>query len=602
MKRFTLLFTLALFAMLTFAQASLRQVKANLKKVETAASIEKLSPAQRSKVLGSVTNGSFRLNADAFKGMTAAGKAPRKAETTETPEIDFNIISEQPEGELKTYIRSGGAYTVFFGYLISTTQGGYAIDIVTAPDGKTVYFKDIVSAVGNNTWVKGTVEGNKIHVPLYQSIAYYAGYDYGLALAKVDCVINTDEESGELYADYEPDFTATEVTFTINEDKSISLDGTETDNTTGMPKAMLSLIWTDDLSWSGYSDYESVYREFNDTPQAMPEGLEVEPWSYLYNDGTYSYGKLIDVAISGDKLYLRGISEYDPEGVVMGTIADGKVTFASDQYLGKDSGYLLYFCGGKFSEEELWDDYYEEYYTTYNYTYSPELVLDYDADKKRITSAADGAIIINCGKGADGIDYMATSHQPKFAYFKEVAATPADPEVLMVADYYEDYGYSGIALNIKTEDVDGNFIDPAKLSYIFWVKIDGEAEPFVFYADEYYSFAENDIDELTEVPYYFEAYDMDGNEDITVGGSEVYFYQTGFDDYGVQSVYYGGGERRESNVSWYSVTSAISNVSAKDAMTVKTVYTIDGKRLDAPRKGINIVKMGDGSVRKVFVK
>ena len=31
-------------------------------------------------------------------------------------------------------------------------------------------------------------------------------------------------------------------------------------------------------------------------------------------------------------------------------------------------------------------------------------------------------------------------------------------------------------------------------------------------------------------------------------------------------------------------------------------YTLDGRRIDAPVKGINIVRYSDGSVRKVMVK
>ena len=31
-------------------------------------------------------------------------------------------------------------------------------------------------------------------------------------------------------------------------------------------------------------------------------------------------------------------------------------------------------------------------------------------------------------------------------------------------------------------------------------------------------------------------------------------------------------------------------------------YTIDGQRINAPRHGINIVKMADGSTRKVLIK
>jgi len=35
---------------------------------------------------------------------------------------------------------------------------------------------------------------------------------------------------------------------------------------------------------------------------------------------------------------------------------------------------------------------------------------------------------------------------------------------------------------------------------------------------------------------------------------------------------------------------------------ISSVYTIDGKRIPAPRKGINLIKMTDGTVKKVFIK
>ena len=31
-------------------------------------------------------------------------------------------------------------------------------------------------------------------------------------------------------------------------------------------------------------------------------------------------------------------------------------------------------------------------------------------------------------------------------------------------------------------------------------------------------------------------------------------------------------------------------------------YTLDGKMLDAPQRGINIIRMSDGSIRKVIVR
>ena len=65
-----------------------------------------------------------------------------------------DVITEQPEGELKTYQRSGGAMLSFWGYLFTTYQDGGAMQMVFADDGKTVYLKDPISQADAGTWVK----------------------------------------------------------------------------------------------------------------------------------------------------------------------------------------------------------------------------------------------------------------------------------------------------------------------------------------------------------------------------------------------------------------------------------------------------------------
>lgn len=49
-------------------------------------------------------------------------------------------------------------------------------------------------------------------------------------------------------------------------------------------------------------------------------------------------------------------------------------------------------------------------------------------------------------------------------------------------------------------------------------------------------------------------------------------------------------------------TTGIENVQEQAEQTPKAYYTVDGKKLDVPTKGINIVRYADGSVRKVFKK
>ena len=46
----------------------------------------------------------------------------------------------------------------------------------------------------------------------------------------------------------------------------------------------------------------------------------------------------------------------------------------------------------------------------------------------------------------------------------------------------------------------------------------------------------------------------------------------------------------------------ISSVSTTVERHATSFYTIDGQRLSKPRKGLNIIRMSDGTARKVMVK
>ena len=74
------------------------------------------------------------------------------------------IITEQPEGELVTYGRENYHLD---SYNYPLYDFGEPIDVVYAPDGETVYIRDIIFEYYEyNTWVRGTISGGKIHVPL----------------------------------------------------------------------------------------------------------------------------------------------------------------------------------------------------------------------------------------------------------------------------------------------------------------------------------------------------------------------------------------------------------------------------------------------------
>ena len=187
------------------------------------------------------------------KSVERGGKLPLMQQSRKAP-ARVDVITEQPEGELKTYQRSGGAMLSFWGYLFTTYQDGGAMQMVFADDGKTVYLKDPVSQAVANSWVKAELsdDGKTLTMPLNQHIIYYPEVEYGLITAWVDVTI---DENGNLNA--VPNLDIHEVTFTIGDDGTISLNGSRGD-VEAFEGSGIGLIYDDDLTWAGYVDCTTV--------------------------------------------------------------------------------------------------------------------------------------------------------------------------------------------------------------------------------------------------------------------------------------------------------------------------------------------------------
>lgn len=161
-----------------------------------------------------------------------------------------DVIYDQPAGTLRTYARSEDGLCVIrqssgLGIYIQDSEN--VVNIVYDNDGQTVWIQDICAYLDFDTWVRGTISGNKIHVPLGQFISWYDAGGYGRILAWGTFV------NGEGYVN---DNSVTEVTYTIN-GNVLTMDNTSFDevsyNMTG-----LTTIWDDDLTWGNYLEALTV--------------------------------------------------------------------------------------------------------------------------------------------------------------------------------------------------------------------------------------------------------------------------------------------------------------------------------------------------------
>lgn len=500
----------------------------------------------------------------------SALKAPAKVD------INYNIIYDEPEGDLKRYARYGQCYVEdFYGNRTHEEQMGKTIDIVFDYDNNLAYLYEPISGEGGQTWVKAYIDGDKLRLPMFQCLYFDEYYGYGYMICRIAV------SNGQAFVDTKTE----EMTYTMHEDGSISLDGTDD------CVAMLGLVFTDDFSWAGYGDYETVYKPFTDEPVIIPEGLSQETWMYSYYTNDKFNNRIVTVSPDYDnnKIYIAGMHPGMADHAIVGNIGeDDIVTFPADQYLGHYMGYSLYMgmCtheGGKFVR-------------------LPEGKMKLNRTARILEVAGDDfSFFQNAGKTTEIIYYWSFMDEPRFAYFNNSPATPADPEITGFTESYSEFGYNSIGFDIKLESTEGEILSPDLIKYIVWVKVDDEPEPFVFYPDEYYSLSLDGIDELVEVPYSFYCYARQGYTEIYPGGYIVYLYQIGFDDYGVQTVYYGGNVRSTSNIVWLSDSEegdGIDTVLAPSAES--TSYDLLGRKINGQQSGLRIVKGADGRAVKVI--
>lgn len=253
--------------------------------------------------------------------------------------VENEVILAPEEGITKFYQRHGGAYYLNGNSLATTDQsnGGYLETVETA-DG-TVYFKNILSTVITDTWVKGTKSGNQIIIPADQKLYFSEDRGSHLILSWGNVVVNTvgyDSEHPENFV------------FVLAGD-SLTLQGT---SATG---AFMGAFWDDNKAFLGYGDYETVWKYVDVEKKSrelvqLPEGVVAEPWivttlSYSSDKQPIYDSRRIKVAIDGLDFYVKGLFRSYPHAWLKGMRLGDEVLFDKDQYLGKKDGVEAWAMG-----------------------------------------------------------------------------------------------------------------------------------------------------------------------------------------------------------------------------------------------------------------
>ena len=198
------------------------------------------------------------------------------------------IISEQPEGEAVTYKRTGDCVYATSNGITTGSESG-STTIVFGSDNK-VYFKEILSGANSyfgTAWVEGTIEDNKITVPLGQSIYWSETYQADVILVWGSTYLyKATNASGEesLYVGIDEVEGVTSVTYIIDPDaKTISLVNdleqpevpAEFADYAAYYVAGLTCKWTDDDGFGGFAAKNTVFTEVD--PSSLPTVISEQP-------------------------------------------------------------------------------------------------------------------------------------------------------------------------------------------------------------------------------------------------------------------------------------------------------------------------------------
>lgn len=485
-------------------------------------------------------------------------KAPQRIDASD------EVIYEAPEGEVVNYSTSGTAYIAIMGFIGSLPVEDFVTEMVYCEDG-SVYWKNSITMIVANTYIKGKDEGDKIVFELPQAM-----------------LLNPDEPDEEgnptlAYAQRMSYNADDQFYYVDEENQTVTLfkneDGTLTADVDGNDIIGMT---TPDGRWYGYGNYNTVLKpagaEIAVTP---PEGLATEEWMLISN----TIGRKVELGFYGTDLYLHYPvlpSTNDPGLIpdywVKGTIENGMITIPT-QYIGKSDLMMMsvYFTPAYFDGEAV-----EKYEVAH---------LEYDADKKIMVSEVGFGLMAGPGFLFGYTDAPTIRWQPE-----DIALNLPNPVILDAFNFDETIGYGVFAFDLPALNKEGYALNPEYISTCFYAN----GEPYIFDGENY------DLEEPMEwVPFLFE----DG-WDFHLDGSYHRFdlYFDGADTMGIQAKYDDGTTVYLTDIVSISLVDAVETIDTDNNLPTE-VYSINGAKCNADSlaPGIYIVRTPK-STKKLIVK
>lgn len=501
-----------------------------------------------------------------------------KAKATLSRSTGSGALTETPAGKLTDNMTLSEFALYPRGFEIYQRMTSGKVSAIVEGDDGCLYVKNPISVYTTDSWLKlehreGTTYVARLPQPATEAWEY-EGETVWLNYDRLDL----DEDDGY----YFPSFTESELSFKYENGVLTSID--ELAENEEIP-VMLGLTYNiygpneADEAWAWFGANNITVKPMDKTPVSLPEGIVGEKKIMNTAEGE----NLAWVAVSGDNVYLRPGATY---GYAVGKLADGKVTFESNQYLGVSENSHCYFYGGtsEFVEDE---EYLNGGYTVYRP--ADNIIFSYNTDGAILKS--DAAIIINEGDltfyGKEVFD------KPVIQDYESVEAAPKNPVNLDYSGYDDFDEYGVFKFELPTEAADGTAISKVDLYYNIYV--DGSETPYVFSPDMYELIGS----QMTDVPYNF----SDGDYDFTVKNEQhiIVLYED-FARVGVQSINVSGDKEYRSAIVWNDgKISGIEPVVA-DPSGKYEFFDLTGRPVNNPTAaGIYIRRQGNHT-QKVMIR
>ena len=309
----------------------------------------------------------------------------------------------------------------------------------------------------------------------------------------------------------------------------------------------------------------------------VPANLETEKYlmKFFYKESGQNVQDNIEVSVGhiGDEWYIQGLCDYIPQAWVKGTMENNVLTipmWSMGAIQVMNATYHLVFSGATFN---------------------------YDEQKSQLKSVSGYKNTNDAGTAMEDFFNITMTK------IVEKVATPKTPACQFRRS---DYGsYYCLYLSIPLEDTNGDPMLSDKLSYIIKGEKMGLTFDVTFTTDKYTKLTED----MTEIPYNFsDNYDISNyliymtNMEINEHHPEVIENMRKWSRIGVQSIYTGGGERKESAIGWFNLTNfwpsdGIEAISAEQPNGKTVIFDLSGRQVENPSKGIYIV-----NGKKVVIK